>query len=362
MPVDLRPPVISVPAAPPIRSTDLVTFAPEAVMCDGHEVDRTGIVRPFPATTTRYPDTAPADPPTYRFTFAIDADGRPRTIRKDEQVARYYVDTTDLAPSLAVSRFPAGAPRTACSIAYRATSSPVATAPLAALFERASLPGFYGPAEDVIARLRPAGADCVNGPGAYRQLNQPAFETIPQAPGTWSWAQYAFDVDPLGRPTVVRVLASSGSAALDRAGARALAANRFAPGPGVRGCLYHFYRVAAPSGPAPTLPAGTPADTGETPGCAIDPESIAPLLRGTAYPAAFQRRRIEGVAALRYDTAPWGAIGNIRVVASEPDEAFADTARAALSAARVAETATGRRDCISRFRFRLPPEPPVAAE
>lgn len=136
----------------------------------------------------------------------------------------------------------------------------------------------------------------------------------------------AFDVDGDGTPRHVRVLGSSGDPALDRAGIVALADNRYAPGPGYRGCTYHFFHNGPSDRPSPALPADAPADTGDQPGCKVDPKSIAGLLDGSAYPRSFWRRRIEGVAVVSYDTAPWGAIGNVKVVASEPDELFGSIA------------------------------------
>lgn len=102
--------------------------------------------------------------------------------------------------------------------------------------------------------------------------------------------------------------------------------------------------------------ADTPLDTGDQPGCIVDPKSIPGLLDGSAYPRAFSRRGIEGAAVIGYDTAPWGAVGNVSVLGSEPDEAFGDTARNALSNARVVESDSGRRGCVQRVKFKLPPK------
>ena len=363
----LTPPAIALPAPAP-RAPDLVmvdapgpvsavvTFDGGEVECDGQAVARSGAVIPFATTITRYRAGPEAVADAFRFTFAIDATGRPHLIRRQEtpRSVGYYVDSGDLAPALAASRFPPGAPRPRCSITYRTTTIPVASAPVAALYELASRPEPGVLPRELFERLTPLGSDCRRGPGPYRQLNQPAFETIAQAAGTWSWTFLAFDVSRTGRPTNVRLLGSAGNQPLDRAGVRALAANRYAPGPGYRGCTYHFFRVGSPDGYRPELPADTPADNGEVARCRIDPGTMRGLLDGTAYPTAFARRRIEGVAAVSFDTAPWGAIGNLKVLASEPDEAFGEAARDGFAGAKVAARDTGHRGCVRHVRFKLP--------
>ena len=358
----VAPPVVLSVPAPPITTqqhrTEIVAFAPDQVRCGSETMATLGLVRPASVVSTRY---TPADirPPalTYRFTFAIDAQGRARSIRREAAASStFYVDTGDLAPSLAASRFPAGAPREGCSVDYRASVSPIETAAMPTLYELASRPDATGSASAIRERVRPAGSTCPGQPGQYRRLNLPAFERLPPPPDGSSWVFLAFDVDDAGKPRQVRVLGSSGDTALDQAGIAALADNRYAPGPGYRGCTYHFFHNGPSDRPPPELPADAPADTGDQPGCKVDPKSIAGLLDGSAYPRSFWRRRIEGVAVVSYDTAPWGAVGDVKVVASEPDELFGSVARGAFSNARVAESDQGRRGCVQHVRFRLPPE------
>ena len=356
----VAPPVLlSVPAPPTIpqqQRTEIVAFAPDRVRCGGETVAAPRLVRPTSVVSTRY-SPAGTDTPalTYRFTFAIDAQGHARTIRREAAApSTYYVDTGDLAPSLAASQFPARAPREGCSVVYLASVSPIETAALQTLYELASRPDTRGSVLTIRERIRPAGSTCPGEPGQYRRLNFPAFERLPPPADGWAWSFLAFDVDSAGQPRHVRVLGSSGDTALDRASIAALADNRYAPGPGYRGCTYHFFHNGPSDRLSPELPADAPADTGNQPGCKIDPNSIAGLLDGSAYPRSFWRRRIEGVAVVSYDTAPWGAVGNVKVVASEPDELFGSIARGAFSNARVAESDQGRRGCVQHVRFRLP--------
>ncbi len=356
------PPIISSQAPLNVTITQVVSFAPGEILCNGRPVASAKLARPFAAITVRY-GTAQraAAPATYRFSFAIDETGRPHMIRKIVEPAApgFYVDTSDLAPALAASRFASGATQQGCSISYVATATPIAAAPLAFLYEAVSRPSPNPPPREVFDRIRPQDAKCERGPGAYRQLNYPTFESIPMPAGTWAWTFLAYDVDLGGRVRNARVLGSSGDVALNRASLKALSSNRYAPGPGSRGCTYHFYRVGSVDPLPVELPPGVPGDTGELPACAIDPKQLAALFGRNSYPAAFARRRIEGVAAISYDTAPWGAIGNIKVIASEPDEAFGEAARNAASSAKVQESAVGHRGCVRRIRYKLPPEAQV---
>lgn len=351
---------MTVPPPPQsIRTIEVARFAPGPVICDGRVV--AGAVLPVPMVVplTRYGTTQPVVPnPT--FGFAIDADGHARTIHPTEPFAEggLYLDRSDLAPALAAARLPKE-PRRSCTVTFATTLTPIADAPLETLYALTSRPGPSASPPEVNDRTRPAGSTCERGPGQYRVLNNPAFETITLPRGEWAWAFFAFDVTTSGVPRNVRLLGSSGTTALDHAGERALIRNRYVPGAARLGCTYHFYRIGGARTAAAALPADVPLSTDETiPACAIDPRSIPVLLSGQAYPEPFMRRRIEGVAAVRYDTAPWGAIGNVHVLASEPASGFGETALVALMSATVRPSETGQRSCVTRVRFRLPPEGP----
>ncbi|NIJ33778.1 TonB family protein [Sphingomonas oligoaromativorans] len=106
------------------------------------------------------------------------------------------------------------------------------------------------------------------------------------------------------------------------------------------------------------MPADAPADNGEIPACSIDPKTISTLFNGNAYPTAEAARRIEGYAIVGYDTAPWGAIGNVHVIASEPDQAFGQAARNALFSAKIQTSDVGHVGCVRRVRFHVPMERP----
>jgi hypothetical protein len=345
------------PALPGYSRAEVVSFTADQISCADGSVSAIDFVRPLKTVWTRYGFSSyAAPPPTYRFEFAIDGQGHARTIRRDAtSPPNYYFDISDLAPSLAASQFPAGAPHDKCSVRYKASFNPIATAALSELYELASRPETAGDAPGLYERVRPAGSTCPGEPGQYRRLNLPAFERMRPVVGDPAWVFFAFDVDVGGKPTNVRVLGASGDAELDAAGRRALLANRYAPGAGYRGCTYHFHLSNVTKHPAPDLPADAPSSTADQSGCMIDPKSISGLLDGSAYPKPFARRRIEGVAIVGYETASWGAIGNVKVLMSEPDEVFGAIARDAFSNAHVTEGSSGRRSCVERVRFKLPP-------
>jgi outer membrane biosynthesis protein TonB len=130
--------------------------------------------------------------------------------------------------------------------------------------------------------------------------------------------------------------------------------------PGARtGCGYSYYRrqpepLKAPEAPpsASFRPEGStcPAELGQW--------AFMPRLE---FPPEFLRRGIEGWAAIRYDLAPWGATGNLAVLAAEPAEAFGAQAMRIVSQARRAPS-SGYSGCVTRVRFVLPPRGAPATE
>jgi hypothetical protein len=352
------PPLNDIVLPAPESRSEIVTFLAGPVTCDGETVSPIRIERPFASSMRRFGPVAGTPAPTWTVSFSIDGDGRPVDISAGESSSPgFFVDVGDLEPSLAASRFLPAHPHRKCSIRYGATLTPVAEAPQQLLYEVASAPVPGGADSEIYDRIREEG-DCARGPSNARRINYPDFESIAQPPGTRSWSFLSYDVDAHGRVDHVHVLASSGNAALDRGGTKALSRNRYASGRALHGCTYRFYRLAGTPVSAPAMPADAPADNGEIPACSIDPKTISTLLNGNAYPAAEAVRRVEGYAIVGYDTAPWGAIGNVHVIASEPDHAFGQAARNALFSANVRPNDVGHTGCVRRVVFRVPRERP----
>ncbi len=176
----------------------------------------------------------------------------------------------------------------------------------------------------------------------------PDWRGIDGTPGERGWWLGGFDLDPRGRPVRIETLASSGDPALDAAGRKALAASRHVAGRRT-GCIYPYRQKAA------RLPAPPPPDSASfaaAPDCPAGAWARAPRL---TYPDAWNRRSIEGWAVVQYDVAPWGEVGNVRAIASEPADAFGQQAEAVVRSARRAPSARGASGCIERVSFRIDP-------
>ena len=175
-------------------------------------------------------------------------------------------------------------------------------------------------------------------------MRYPDFDTIPQAPGTASFVTLSYDIDAAGKTRHVRIVESDGNAALDGAAIAALRGNRFNDRQPKVGCVTHFYRRAPAEGPAPTFDWKKP----ENADCKLGEWIRKP---NTVFPVNYGRRGVSGRAVLSFDVAPWGAIGNIKVIASEPGSAFGEAARNALANAMQAPSSRGSTGCTQTFSF-----------
>lgn len=341
------------PHPSPATTGMIVDFVPGAVACDGGAAVPVAAERPFPVRAEG-PDGARPVPMTV--TFRIDAEGRPLGIARGSgmfAVPHLYHPSEDVLPAFAAWRFAAGQPRTGCRMRFEPVAVPALEAPLALLRRYYVAPHQRGAdAAALFRRLHPIDTDCV-GTGAPRVRLRafPDFDAIPQAPGTWSYSMTGFDIDRSGKPVRVRLTESGGNAALDRQSVAAVKRSRFAP-EARQGCTYPYWRRATQPLSAPAMP----DKTRFVPAEAQCPESdtgwtTMPKLR---FPAGFERRRIEGWALIGYDVAPWGATGNVRVLAAEPAAAFGEQADRIIQSARQAASPTGRSGCVDLVRFVMP--------
>lgn len=69
------------------------------------------------------------------------------------------------------------------------------------------------------------------------------------------------------------------------------------------------------------------------------------------FPSAFLNRRVEGWAIVAFDVAPWGDVGNLRVLASEPAADFGTQAVALLRNGKKASGGQGHTGCVEKVRF-----------
>lgn len=201
-------------------------------------------------------------------------------------------------------------------------------------------------------RLRPTGSTCT-ADRAVRPLvlvcTDP--ERLELIPGLIAWTVLSFDIDKQGAARNVRTIASAGTATLEREAKRAISASKFVKTPRV-GCLRWYVDRANAPVTAPSRPADG-ALKREGTACPLPGASLVSFQSKPFFPPAFNRRGIEGWAYLRFDVAPWGDIGNVEVVASEPAEAFGETAKASLRGAKVKVPGTAYTGCFLPMAFKV---------
>ena len=323
---------------PPVRMVQ--RWMPSDARCGNAVVPVAQILRPGAALVWGQPKSVAQ---TYR--FRIDATGRPMSIAR--VTTEWAMGVDDIAPSLAASRFDLTGAQAACEITYTPDLKTLADAPVEDLVSY-SMTRQNGPLpREGWARIRPVDGDCVREPRTlWLNAVYPDYAKLPGTPGVRDWSMVGYDLDAKGRPRHVRHVMGTGNAALDQAARAALSRSRLTNGPR-HGCLNPYVRKPD------RLPA--PAD--------VDPETVRPAGATCTrdgdwdrkpvltYPENFNRRSIEGWALIGFDVAPWGATGNLRVLASEPAQEFGERAMQIVGAATKAKSATGATGCVERVRF-----------
>ncbi|KQM87595.1 hypothetical protein ASE67_07860 [Sphingomonas sp. Leaf23] len=338
----------------PIQATDLPTqqlarWTPGPIRCGDIAVDPVHLSAVPPALRWGAGDVRPV---TLR--FRIDASGRPLSIRTDG--ASYVPNSEEIAPTLAASTFAPGTPRTDCRVDYQQQMLPLAKADPADLMAYSLAPTNGPLPREGWERISPADSDCLRQPRPAALLRAyPDFRKVAGRPGERQWSMTSYDLDKKGRPVAVRTIGGTADPTLDTAARKAAAGSRFVDGKR-RGCFYPYWRDALRLA-APPVP--DEAQFGATPLCPAAGWAHPPRL---TYPPAWNRRRIEGWAVVQFDVAPWGEIGNTRVLASEPAEAFGQQAMQVVRSARRPASPTGASGCIERVRFAIRPDDGAAVE
>jgi len=337
--------------APPIRTAPPVAQAgrqflqwtAEAARCGGDAISAQLLHAPQPLVVNS--SAQPQLPFTLR--FRIDGDGRPLSIRSDESPNLYL--SSDVVPSLAASTFAVDAPQTDCAIRYLPVRTPLENVDRRALASYMMMPGTPPLPEEVWQRTQPMMSDCAGRPSPRVRLRAyPDFLSFPGTRGKRDWAMMQFDLDARGRPTNVAVSDHSGNAALNAASVRAVRNSRFTPCART-GCVYHYWREAETVEPPPSPDVASLRPAGAT--CPARLEWTNRL--SLNFPQAFLQRRVEGWAIIASDVAPWGDVGNVRVLASEPAEAFGTQARSILRNGTKPAGGIGYTGCVEKVRFAL---------
>ncbi|WP_165186231.1 energy transducer TonB [Caulobacter soli] len=286
-------------------------------------------------------------------TFAIDADGRPTDIRKVGPGRSSDASDPSIA-ALASWRFASGAPASGCQVALTSQRVPLVQARRADLleliaFERRNTPPAV---REAVSKV----GDCGLAPRRLpKTIAYPDLRRFNDRDLNPAWAAVTYDIDADGAPRDVRVETQSGDPALADAAAAAIAGSRFQPGKPVKAC-YGTFAATPRDTPAPPRPTLT---SFERPGDKCDVTKAALNLPAAKnYPRAYAARKVAGWAYLRFDVAPWGQVGNVEVLASEPSAAFGEAARGLLWSAHPAAPAEGYRGCIVPVVYAIPdPEP-----
>ena len=337
-----EPPVVSV-SVPTTSSSDgssgqrLVSWIPGQVRCEGGAI--ASVVEGRRPYNTLWSGRG-SEPPAMSFDFAIDATGRPISIKR---TSPSYFNHGSGGAAMVSSRFAANAALDGCSITYWPVIRPVGEAELVELASYVMTNQSPRLPKEAYDRLH-ADDECRAGTQPILQAF-PEFDRIPATPGVRDWTMIGFDVEPSGETANVRHLYGTGNEALAEAAEEAVEASRFNQGPMRHNCSYPYWRNAAvlPAPPAP--PRG--ADWSDP--CEALEWDRGPQL---VFPEAYRSRSIEGWADIAYDVAPWGEIGNVRVLRAEPIDDFGEAAKRMIerSSTRKGQGFTG---CETRVFYRM---------
>lgn len=275
--------------------------------------------------------------------FDIDASGRPISIVDQ---GRGFMPADDVAPALAVSRFPAQE-RKGCRVTYTMQVTPFETAELADLVSYSITQRSGRLPKEAWERISGQG-DCAQDPRPQPLVRAyPDFGKVEATPGVRDWALIGYDTDTKGKPTNVHAVMGTGNEVLDKAAAKAVSESRFTEGARSQ-CVYPYWRTPAVL-PAPAMPEKGTFPAGEL--CPKDSDwEKRPEIR---FPAAYNRRKIEGWAIIGYDVAPWGGVGNLKVLAAQPSADFGKQALSLMGSAKRKVGTQGASNCVQAFRFAM---------
>lgn len=287
-----------------------------------------------------------------RYTFGVDAEGRVVDLKRDD-AAQYWVPDSQAA-IIASWRFATGAPASDCRLELSPTISPMAAASPSQLLQALIAEG-----RNATPQLRQALdslGDCGRAPRrrpaliAYPDLRSFDDQTVDPP-----WAGVTYDIDADGAVRNVAIVTQHGAQAFADTAASSVAESRYQTGSPRKGC-FGMFRARPKASPATSRPKTSSFDR---PGDVCDLEGeVKDLVQPKAYPPAFAARRVGGWAYVRFDVAPWGQIGTVEVVASQPTPAFGLAAVNVLQGMRLKSApATGYRGCVAPVIFAIPAIP-----
>jgi TonB family protein len=341
----------------PGAKTAIVSFAPPParVACDGRDVV---VVQSSPIHPKAWqPWTPPvgANPASalpqlgQSLTFSVDGDGAVIDLKRGPGFAPWSGD--EQIAIVATWRFAPGAPAKGCKFDLAPIQTALADTTPAKLFEIAAVEGRNTPPA-VRAALAKAG-DCYQPPRrAPDTIAYPDLRAFRDKTASPPWAGVRYGIDASGAVRDVRIVTQSGDPAFADAAAASVAESRFQSGSARTGC-YATFRAKAKTTPAPSRP---DIKAFERPGDACDLTREAMNTPETkTFPPAYAKSGVAGWAIVRFDVAPWGQIGNVEVMASQPSEAFGIAARNLVQSSRPSAPPTGYRGCLVPIIYAIPP-------
>jgi TonB family protein len=345
-PADFRPEPILIEAEP----------APGEVACGDGRVAVTSAVEPASRTSITFAALhAENAEGLQEVAFRITPEGRALDIRPTPHAPPMGVQSVfpeEAEAALAAWRFaPSAQGHLECRVQFRSRSKLVAEASPGELFPviaAANNPAAITPA--LLDRAGLGDGDCAKEPRSQvLEAHFPDPDDIPAQPGRPLWVLYRFDLDAHGKRVNIRRVAGETTPKFDAATRAALAAGRNQPKPRT-GCIV-VYRHAPGTIPAPPVVRPERADR-ENDTCPGGDLLTYPT--PMIYPPRFADHGVEGWAFIRFDVAPWGAVGNAKVLAAEPAEAFGTYAMNRLTLAKAKAPGRGYTDCVLPVHFKMP--------
>lgn len=297
---------------------------------------------------------SPPPPPTREvYVFSVTPEGRVIDL-KYSRTANIPWSVDEHTAIVASWRFAPGAGAKDCQVDTAPTYAPVAETSPARLFELLA----DNPRNSNIAfrQALAAGGDCYRDPRRRPQMVvYPDLRPFDDKTVDPPWAGVRYDIDASGAVRNVRVAAQYGQAAFADAAASAMAEAHFFPGSPRTGCYAAF--KAAPKATEP--PKAPDAASFERPGddCRITREALK-LPDAKMFPGGFSKRRVAGWAIVRFDVAPWGQLGMMKVLAAQPTDMFGEAATMLLMSAHPDPPPTGYRGCVVPIIYAIPAIPP----
>lgn len=352
------------PAPPKLPAMQVVDFTapPAVVSCEQGSVRLVEGTAPsprawqpwVPAPVTQTGFTPPAVPTHQVYAFSVDAEGRVADLKPEggANPPIYWLGDDQMA-AIATWRFAAGAPAKGCKADLAMTYTALAATAPAKLFEILANEQRGAPVS--VRNALAAGTGCEGGakrrPNVFVYPDTRPFDDKTVDP---SWAGVRYDIDASGAVRNVRIAAQHGEAAFADAVAASISESKFFPGQPRAGCFL-TYKAMPKATEAPKPPPETaftrPGDT-----CKVSNQALN-LPENKLFPPAYGKRRVAGWAMVRFDVAPWGQVGAIEVLASQPTAAFGEAARVMLNSARPSPPPTGYRGCVVPVVYAIPPVP-----